>query len=479
VGISSYPRTPRLVNRFSLGTDPEFSFHTNEGAYIHAEDCGLTTLHAFGCDMSGRQAEIRAYPSKFALEVVASIVDSLRWMACAHGQRVLPLKWVAMGYNGKDGCGGHIHFGRRRPNRDREVETLDGVTKTLLDLKVLDPLSFHSRQRDGHNFGQYGDIRLQSHGFEYRTLSTGLASPWLTYFVLVINKLVLYKSDLWRPPEWLAQEYIINLLKEFQYVDDDAAIALRAVQVHGLPKEDGKDIKSCWGIDTAAKSVLGSKECSTRFFPSATRPEELTRLELFEHLTKGTPLPKRVPVPTWEPIEIPKDFFTIKVKTHTLGHLPDIGKDLISYKAEVSLNCAQADRISILHNVPLPIKKIREVLEDLGEGVAFDTKVSKYQNNYRCIQITVPFVLNKSLERCKRLHRILSDSSLFPVCRGELYNSIDWSRWGDLEFPTKPSLGRVVTRVKGKLSPVRDKRIHEIRNEDIVYYDDLGEGGNI
>src|SRR6266446_1625709 len=168
MGITSYPKTPRLCNRFKLGADPEFTFQGKDGSYIYAENLGLTTLTGFGCDMSGRQAEIRAYPSRFALEVVASIADSLRWMGGVENGVTLGLNWQATAFNGKDGCGGHIHFGRRRPQ--------------LRERQTLTP---------GH-YGKAGDIRVTNHGYEYRTPSTPLSSPWLTYFTLVVNKLMVY-----------------------------------------------------------------------------------------------------------------------------------------------------------------------------------------------------------------------------------------------------------------------------------------------
>src|SRR5208283_5077910 len=53
----------RFVNNFYVGADPEFVF-MRDGKYTPAESMGFDTLKAFGCDMSGRQAEIRAYPSR-------------------------------------------------------------------------------------------------------------------------------------------------------------------------------------------------------------------------------------------------------------------------------------------------------------------------------------------------------------------------------------------------------------------------------
>src|SRR5271155_3396399 len=96
-----FPREPKLVNHFALGADPEFAFINNAtGRYCHAQDLGMITTLPFGCDMAGRQAELRAHSSRFALEVVASMVDALRWIPQFYN--VDELLWVAAPYVGND-----------------------------------------------------------------------------------------------------------------------------------------------------------------------------------------------------------------------------------------------------------------------------------------------------------------------------------------------------------------------------------------
>jgi hypothetical protein len=439
--LTSYPRTPRLMNRFSLGADPEFVFHDTKGLYVYAENMGLNTRRGFGCDMAGRQAEIRAFPSRFALEVVASIVDSLRWMAYVHPE-LLSLKWIAPAFNGHDGCGGHIHFGRRRPNRDQEIKTLDATLKSLLSIGVFNTDKFASRKADKkHGYGLWGDIRLQAHGYEYRTISTELASPWLMYFVLVINKLTLMGGKLLKPGE-----DVVNLLKAFADRDDDAAIALQAFRVWGLPEETEKNFLPNWGINHLAGLIPPS--LTRYFFPSTIRPEGQTCVEVFDYLVHGATLPKRTPKPTWEPFELPQDFFEVNVQNHTLGHLPDVGMNLVSRKVQVTLQIGADFRI--MYSIPLPVARIKEALKLGLSDITFRLQ--------RCsgiiIQVTSNF--NKSREQCKLLHKVLSDSTLFPVCRATEIAHVDWARWDNVS-PTIASakLGRLLAKVQRKPREVK------------------------
>ena len=60
--ITAIPQNPRLVNRFTIGADPEFSL-TQDGKPFPAMKIGLQTGLAFGMDMNGRLAELRPTPS--------------------------------------------------------------------------------------------------------------------------------------------------------------------------------------------------------------------------------------------------------------------------------------------------------------------------------------------------------------------------------------------------------------------------------
>ena len=432
MGITSYPNTPRLVNRFSLGADPEFTFYDALGAYTYAEALGLNTMQAFGCDMAGRQAEIRAYPSRFALEVVASIVDSLRWMAYRHPD-TLSLNWVAMAYNGFDGCGGHVHFGRKRASRLKDVNTLDSVTKTLLDSGVLDLSDFKSRRNARGKYGQYGDFRVQSHGYEYRTFPTQLNSPWLTYFVLVVSKLAVHHGS-------MPDNDVVKLLYLYKDRDDDAAIAFNVVGKRGVPKAARPiDFKANWGISRAQ----GPKEANL-FFPSSIKPENATCRELFQHLMDGTDVPQRTPRPTWSPFNLPNGFYLVGVQSHSLGHLPDIAMNLISKGRKVRIEVGIP--LTVYHNGVLSEEKIRQAFSSrFGD-------VSLRRGSNDTILIQVPADLKESSAQCKYLNHVLGDTSLFPVSRAENFSSTDWSQWDSVPLggTAKPLQGRLLARIDGK-----------------------------
>lgn len=438
--VTSYPRTARLVNRFKVGADPEFIFVDGDGRYTFAEKLGLSTMHAFGCDMAGRQAEIRAYPSRFALETVASIVDSMRWLALTHSAS-LGLHWIAIAHFGKDGVGGHIHFGRRRPNRDQDIKVLDSVTNTLTALNILDQKNSH-RRVSLTNYGKCGDIRLQAHGYEYRTLPTQLSSPWLTYFVLTLSKLAVYQGE--KVP--YNSSSILNLLEKYQDMDDDAAIALKALKLMGQPVDFQTDFKERWGVDIVA-SGKNYVDRSGFFFPSIIKPEESTCHELFMHLTQGHLLARRLPLPTWEPYAMPKNFYKPVVQQHSLGHLPDVAMNLISRGTKLALNCG--DDFLIYTTIPLPEKEIKKALNPfVGRFIIKQMPAQASQ----LIEVIVPAKFKNSGAQCKMLHEVLSNTDLFPVCSAKKYKSIDWSKWDNNHaIPQKPSyaIGRVIGKAKG------------------------------
>lgn len=411
--FDTVPNTPRLVNHFSLGADPEFAFVNELNKYCHAESFGMTTMEAFGCDMCGRMAELRAYPSKFALNVVASLIDTLRWLSIAHPD-TNRVNWLALSFVERDGCGGHLHFGRKRDIK-KDAGILDETLKLLLNTKTLDYQQFQYR-KSGTKYGQYGDIRPQTHGFEYRTMPTWLSNPWLAYLVLVVNKLILHQG---RPSNYSPlqpQAAIEELLQSFKGLDDDAAIAYEAYKNYGLPKQTLHNFRTEWGVSCVNNPV----DVSRFFFPSIIAPEERTRRELFDHLTKRIPLPQRIPSPTWEPFQIPAGFTRVVVQSHTLGHLPDIGTDLIS---RVPVNIILGQPFEIISSIQLPERRIREALSRNVGFIEFD----RVQDGG--IVIKVPKSFNDNLEQCKALHSVLADTTLFPVCHYKKFHEADWNQW--------------------------------------------------
>lgn len=448
MGITSYPNTPRLVNRFSLGADPEFSFHTAVGEYIHAETLGLTTGQAFGCDMAGRQAEIRAYPSRFALEVVASISDTLHWLA-ASNIAVNNLLWLAVGYNGYDGCGGHVHFGRKRhrSSRVKDGKLLDELTMLLLEAEIFDGFDWECRRQVHGGYGRMSDMRPQDHGFEYRTFPTELSTPWLTYFVLVLSKLIVHHGKKIEEGT-IARLKLIHLLELYQDKDDDAAIALQALTNFGFPKLRKTDFTMAWGI--RKNPLFNVLPDVPTYFPSVIQPEHGTCQSLFDYFTRMTVLSKERPLVTWHPEFLPADFTLVSVQQHTLGHLPDVGKDLIC--KGVALRIETGNRFKIQSGIRLPKDRIRQALSSRVSDITFESWAPK------AICIYVPKEFKDSLAQCKFLNQVLRDSTLFPTCKAKDIANVNWLRWDQTQHTTivKPPLGRLIARIEGKAAePVK------------------------
>jgi len=141
-----------------------------------------------------------------------------------------------------------------------------------------------------------------------------------------------------------------------------------------------------------------------------------------------------------------KGFQIVNVQPHTLGHLPDVGMNLISRGVQVSVNLG--DRFKIDSGIPLPIREIREALSIGISGITYNPSFQA-----PAVVITVPRLFKDSLTQCKLLHDVLSNTELFPVCKAENFSHADWSKWDNLK-PTivapKIMQGKVIAKVEGK-----------------------------
>lgn len=450
------PLNPQLVNKFSLGADPEYAFVDVLGKYCHAQDVGMSTILPFGCDMAGRQAELRAHSSRFALEVVASLVDALRWIPQFYDTD--HLKWVAMPYVGNDGCGGHIHFGRKRPTRDAEVRLLDNAFFMLTATGVFNPLSVKMR---GSNtkFGGYGDYRLQSHGYEYRSFPTWMYSPWGAYFTLVISKLMLYHGVNFQAVRGQEMWQLINLLRLYRNVDDDAAIALKAWHQRGFPIPDEKCFRERWGVEK--KMQPGPpRSLQSLYFPLSLVPEEKTVIELWQHLSGGWGMPQRAPKPNWEPFELGRDFSPVRVQPHVF-EIPNIAQGLVSKYYRVSVAFArQVNTIDIMGAVEgLDKRAIVEHFNALDVATTFSYAP---HDKGLYFQIGIPKVIMDDREKVKQVRSILADTQLFPVCKGEDIRTADWSKWDNPVDMLQPKMyGKVLATVRGQKVPLKPKLSRE------------------
>jgi hypothetical protein len=308
----------RHVNRFKLGADPEFVLaevaRDVEGRIVgssraDASALGLAQGPAFGADNNGRLAEIRPHPSRSAVEVLASILCTLRWLAICNPQ-TLRFEWLSGAYLMDDGLGGHVHFGRKRPTRKEEVAALDAVEECLLFLGVY-PQDQVIRRRGGDArrqiYGALGDYRLQAHGYEYRTFPSWLDSPELAFITLVVAKLAVQMPGLFRfkgGNPVVEQARLRNFLAYFKGVDDDARLALVVLE-HGLPKQQKGSFAPRWGITAEA---VGKPQAHPEIIPPSIKPDSGSVTEIFNYLLNGKPLAWRVPEITWAPTRAPKGY---------------------------------------------------------------------------------------------------------------------------------------------------------------------------
>lgn len=331
--ILSVPTQLRLLNRFPVGADPEFMFlgeSSGEVQGVPATDLGFKTGLAYGADVNGRLAELRPKPSRFGLRVVASLLATLRWLAYLNPKTTY-LIWKAGAYSQRDGLGGHIHFGRKRASRGKEIKALDKLTASLYRSNVFSKTEGEHRKRHTE-YGKFGDYRLQTHGYEYRVLPSWLDSPWMAYFTIVVAKLAVYDPELvtaWRDAGEGGSR-LKALLAYFKSRDDDAHIAYHALARWGLPRFFGGDFKGRWGVDFTYNQ--GKQDVSV--LPPYIVPTDKEVQEMFTHLTEATPLLPNRPKLSWTPSRIPPGFESIIAVTKTAGQigLGELIWDLCTWK---------------------------------------------------------------------------------------------------------------------------------------------------
>jgi hypothetical protein len=456
--MDSYPTEPRLINRFCVGADPEFILEMPQidaagnrvrGRYRHAQTCGLDTLTAFGSDMSGRQAELRAYPSRFILDVIASLVDTVRWMNEAYG--LDKIDWIAPAKYGDDGVGGHIHIGRKRPDTPVCIQSLDAVTQLLLAANVLDSKGQAAR-REATYYGRFGDWRPQVHGYEYRTMPSWMTSPWAAYFTLVVSKLCILNDA----TEFLSndrpQETLINLLRAYKFRDDDARICLLALQKLGFPKYENSDFKKRWGV---APSTCTLNTIRT-FFPPVIKPTEETKQQLFDYLVHGKALPAKLPNCNWKPFGLPEDVYKATAQPHVYG-VSDVAQGLLSRGCMVHFSRGDRRRFTVTSQTPMDAKALTAAIRkhpvlDWVVHVAKCDKSSPPQ-----MHISIPsdiydqhaHATNK--DQRAAIRSVLTESGLFPIFKYEDIDKPPVEPPKPVRKKPLPSRGSIVSMVRGEV----------------------------
>lgn len=317
----------RYVNRFKLGADPEFVVvdprsSPSELIRIDAMNLGLSQGLAFGADNNGRLAELRPAPSRSAVRVCASIMNTLRWMAMLKPKSA-QFNWLAGAFLCGDGVGGHVHFGRKRPTRGLETNALDALSDILLALGVF-PVEQVNQRRRGDRlhqlYGLPGDIRLQTHGYEYRTFPSWLASPTLAFFVLTLSKLAVHNPEMLlglpsTSDRTVQARRLYNFLASYKEVDDDALLACYVLK-RGFPTHWGWDFKKAWGV-----GVISTKDEEfplVNVTPSIIPPTEEDVREMFGHLYGGDEISVSMPRPSWSPLTVPGGYSMLIDRSNTI-----------------------------------------------------------------------------------------------------------------------------------------------------------------
>lgn len=315
---TSFSTQRRYVNRFKLGADPEFIF-SRAGERCDAKHLELQQGLAFGMDNNGRLVELRPYPSRSAVEVVASILATMRWLALLV-PKSMQYDWCSGAFLCGDGLGGHVHLGRKRPGRAIEVKALDTIEGEMEVLGAY-PIREIARRRGGDEhrqlYGLLGDIRKQRHGYEYRTFPSWLDSPELAFLTITLSKLAVQNPRLTQgyvPLLVVSRHFqrIRNLLAYYKDTDDDARLALQMISRH-FPVHVGGDFKKRWGIEP-----IVSARPDIRFIPSSIKPNAEDVQEMFDHLGGSKLLKQRLPVATWGPLVPPEGYKMVITELNTV-----------------------------------------------------------------------------------------------------------------------------------------------------------------
>jgi Phage phiEco32-like COOH.NH2 ligase-type 2 len=427
--VDKLPDNPRLVNGCSIGADPECTFATALGVKKPAMEFGLQTGLAFGIDMNGRLMELRPTPSRFALDVVASILAELRWLAFFHPE-TRNYYWLAPPWDGQDGLGGHVHFARKRHREEliNEVGYIGGVYSLLTRVGVFNK-GLNDYRTTKTKYGKTHDFRPQRHGFEFRGYPTWLDSPWLAYFVLVISKLALMDPQLVEGIMRTAYDIpknvpnaLSNLLSFYKNVDDDARIALNALDKWGLPKQQGVDLRANWGLLYPEALKLADRP---DYYPAMIEGTEAERQDIFDYLIKREPIQPRIPKCNWAPEKLPAGYTwmpKVSQTYHRIG-IGEIISDLVFHN-----NCVVALQTSDNQNymmVEAPNRACDEGFNALCGLVDGRLEVNRRKGDIYNLYLPPSLRTNETIPKVKKV----LTSGLFPIWTVKDVREDSYSKW--------------------------------------------------
>lgn len=425
----------RRLNNFCLGSDPEFVFINPGSSHkTNAVDLGLKPALAAGCDQNRRLAELRGWPTKSVTEHLAGILTSLRWM-----YRLYPecrgYYWRAGAWHDGDGIGGHVHFGRKRPNRAAEVAGLDGLASVLRNSLVFPNKEWDRRQQeDAHHqiYGKFGDTRIQLHGYEYRTLPSWLCNPAKAFVVLTTAKLAVLDPSLtatwFKHQHWGAAEslHVLRHLARYYAGRDDDAMILKHMLSRPIPKKNihkftdcSGDFRSAWGfkdIVTAPAKLLSP------ILADCVKPLASEVGEIEDYLVGGEDLTFKENPPTFRNTIPDKYMWMYSVPIPNIGWagVGDLCHNLVMHQSHtIALRFDQrayisADLFNSLTNEEK--QKVKELFPEMRPT----------HDLINTIMFTRNMTTVDSIQRCRTL---LLKMNLFPIWTVESVEDSSYIKW--------------------------------------------------
>ena len=198
----------------AVGADPEFLAINHSGIIIGASSLGYSDGQ-FGCDGDSTTFELRPDPSRNPLEVVANIAHLLKTEVKAN-RRLKDLDFRAGSYYHDRALGGHIHFGI--PSNKIQYGTASTILSNYVGaITALIEDKGEGKQRRSRGYGGIAECRTQNYGFEYRTCSSWVVSPYVAMGVLCLGKTVMYEvlnNPTFQPRNDVTNENIVSVEKE-------------------------------------------------------------------------------------------------------------------------------------------------------------------------------------------------------------------------------------------------------------------------
>lgn len=182
---------------FLIGADPEF-ICVNGGKVVQAGHF-VTGDDRFGMDGNGWTFEARPEPSPNPF-VLTNNIRKIFLQKLIQDNRFCGYEWLSGSYHPQGvhdvrdfPLGGHIHFGIKKSliGYKESCQILDSYVG--LPTILLEDVNEGLARREDGDYGFASDFREQPYGFEYRTPSSWLSSPYVATGVLCLAKMVMYE----------------------------------------------------------------------------------------------------------------------------------------------------------------------------------------------------------------------------------------------------------------------------------------------